>query len=124
MAQLAHAAWPGLGTAAELLLDNPFHLFLLQAFAEHIKFCANKLQLGVNFLPNTPNYDRVVEMQVCGCVCACVKRGGDASLEGQTLFTAAPEPSSTHMHNCTQSHTHSRTWLHTHAYVHPAPGAQ
>jgi hypothetical protein len=45
-----------------------------QAFAEHIRFCANKLQLGVNFLPNTPNYDRVVEMQVCraqlgGVVC-------------------------------------------------------
>jgi hypothetical protein len=37
-----------------------------QAFAEHIKFCANKLMLGVNFLPNTPNYDRVVEMQVRG----------------------------------------------------------
>ncbi len=35
----------------------------LQAFAEHIRFCANKLQLGVNFMPNTPNYDRVVEMQ-------------------------------------------------------------
>jgi len=36
----------------------------LQAFAEHIKFCANKLQLGVNFMPNTPSYERVVEMQV------------------------------------------------------------
>ncbi|KAF5827807.1 hypothetical protein DUNSADRAFT_18705, partial [Dunaliella salina] len=33
------------------------------AFAEHIKWCANKLQLGVNFMPNTPCYERVVEMQ-------------------------------------------------------------
>lgn len=33
------------------------------AFAEHIRFCANKYGLGVNFMPNTPNYDRVVEMQ-------------------------------------------------------------
>ena len=32
----------------------------VQAFAEHIRFCANKLQLGVNFMPNTPNFDRVV----------------------------------------------------------------
>ena len=35
----------------------------VQAFAEHIKYCANKYGLGVNFMPNTPNYDRVVEMQ-------------------------------------------------------------
>lgn len=35
-----------------------------QAFAEHIKWCANKLQLGVSFMPNTPCYERVVEMQV------------------------------------------------------------
>jgi len=35
----------------------------VMAFAEHIKWCANKLQLGVNFMPNTPCYERVVEMQ-------------------------------------------------------------
>ena len=35
----------------------------VQAFAEHIRYCANKFGLGVNFMPNTPNYDRVVEMQ-------------------------------------------------------------
>ncbi|GAX82053.1 hypothetical protein CEUSTIGMA_g9481.t1 [Chlamydomonas eustigma] len=35
----------------------------VQAFAEHIKWCANKYGLGVNFMPNTPNFDRVVEMQ-------------------------------------------------------------
>ncbi|KAG2495930.1 hypothetical protein HYH03_005861 [Edaphochlamys debaryana] len=35
----------------------------VQAFAEHIRFCANKFEMGVNLLPNTPNYDRVVEMQ-------------------------------------------------------------
>lgn len=36
----------------------------MQAFAEHIRFCANKFEMGVNLMPNTPNYDRVVEMQV------------------------------------------------------------
>ncbi len=36
----------------------------VQAFAEHIRFCANKFEMGVNLMPNTPNYDRVVEMQV------------------------------------------------------------
>lgn len=41
----------------------PLHSSIHQAFAEHIKFCANKIALGVNFMPNTPNYDRVVEMQ-------------------------------------------------------------
>ncbi|GLC39630.1 hypothetical protein PLESTM_000919800 [Pleodorina starrii] len=35
----------------------------VQLFAEHIRFCANKFEMGVNFVPNTPNYDRVVEMQ-------------------------------------------------------------
>ncbi|GFR44718.1 hypothetical protein Agub_g6041 [Astrephomene gubernaculifera] len=35
----------------------------VQAFAEHIRYCANKFELGVNLMPNTPNYDRVVEMQ-------------------------------------------------------------
>lgn len=35
----------------------------VQAFAEHIRFCANKFEMGVNLMPNTPNYDRVVEMQ-------------------------------------------------------------
>jgi hypothetical protein len=34
------------------------------AFAEHLRFCANKFSLGINLMPNTPNYDRVVEMQV------------------------------------------------------------
>jgi hypothetical protein len=32
-------------------------------FNEHVRFCANKFEIGVNFMPNTPNYDRVVEMQ-------------------------------------------------------------
>ncbi|KAG1678269.1 hypothetical protein FOA52_013890 [Chlamydomonas sp. UWO 241] len=32
-------------------------------FAEHIRMCANKYGLGVNFMPGTPCYDRVVEMQ-------------------------------------------------------------
>ncbi|EFJ42702.1 hypothetical protein VOLCADRAFT_97128 [Volvox carteri f. nagariensis] len=35
----------------------------VQLFAEHIRYCANKFEMGVNFVPNTPNYDRVVEMQ-------------------------------------------------------------
>ncbi|KXZ50585.1 hypothetical protein GPECTOR_16g760 [Gonium pectorale] len=35
----------------------------VQAFAEHIRHCANKYEMGVNLVPNTPNYDRVVEMQ-------------------------------------------------------------
>ncbi len=36
----------------------------LQAFAEHIRFCANKLLLGVNYMSaSVPCYDRVVEMQ-------------------------------------------------------------
>lgn len=35
----------------------------VQAFAEHIKLCANKMALGVNYMPATPCYDRVVEMQ-------------------------------------------------------------
>ena len=34
----------------------------VQAFAEHIKFCAKKIALGVNFLNNQPCFDRVVEM--------------------------------------------------------------
>jgi hypothetical protein len=38
----------------------------VQLFAEHIRFCANKFEMGVNLMPNTPNYDRVVEMQVRG----------------------------------------------------------
>ncbi len=50
------AAWTPRFTRASLL-------HTAQAFAEHIRFCANKMQLGVNFMPNTPNYDRVVEMQ-------------------------------------------------------------
>lgn len=47
---------------AEILMKTS--LSFMQAFGEHIKFCANKLQLGVNFMNNVPNYDRVVEMQV------------------------------------------------------------
>ncbi|GIM02642.1 hypothetical protein Vretimale_7429, partial [Volvox reticuliferus] len=35
----------------------------VQVFAEHIRHCANKFELGVNLMPNTPNFDRVVEMQ-------------------------------------------------------------
>ena len=41
----------------------PPSVLALQAFAEHIRYCANKVGLGVNFMPNTPSYDRVVEMQ-------------------------------------------------------------
>lgn len=32
------------------------------AFSEHIRVCANKFEVGVNFRINAPNYDRVVEM--------------------------------------------------------------
>lgn len=34
----------------------------VHAFAAHIRFCAAKMNLGVNFMHNTPNLDRVVEM--------------------------------------------------------------
>ena len=51
--------WPQVKIARLALAE----LGRVQAFAEHIKFCANKFGLGVNFMPNTPNYDRVVEMQ-------------------------------------------------------------
>lgn len=34
----------------------------VRAFATHIRACAAKLQLGINFLTETPNLDRVVEM--------------------------------------------------------------
>ena len=33
---------------------------------------ANKLQLSVNFMPGTPCYERVVEMQVCAALVPCV----------------------------------------------------
>lgn len=32
------------------------------AFSKHIRTCANKYEVGVNFRVNSPNYDRVVEM--------------------------------------------------------------
>lgn len=54
------------------IFKNTLCGFGTQAFAAHIRFCANKMQLGVNFLPNTPNYDRVVEMQVSCRVAAMV----------------------------------------------------
>lgn len=51
--------WPMVQVARRALAE----LGRVQAFAEHIKYCANKFYIGVNLLPNTPNYDRVVEMQ-------------------------------------------------------------
>lgn len=53
------AIWPQVQRARLALAE----LGRVQAFAEHIKFCANKLQLGINFMGGTPSYDRVVEMQ-------------------------------------------------------------
>ncbi|KAL6753098.1 hypothetical protein V8C86DRAFT_2438700 [Haematococcus lacustris] len=59
------AIWPQVQVARLAQAE----LARVQAFAEHIRYCANKLQLGVNFMPNTPNYDRVVEMQARGLTC-------------------------------------------------------
>ena len=51
--------WPQVQLARLALAE----LGRVQAFAEHIRLCANKYEMGVNFLKDTPNYDRVVEMQ-------------------------------------------------------------
>lgn len=53
------AIWPQVQMARLAMAE----LGRVLAFAEHIKFCANKMALGVNYMPNTPCYDRVVEMQ-------------------------------------------------------------
>jgi len=50
--------WPKVRIAAIAEVE----LGRVQAFAEHIKYCANKFELGVNLLPDTPNFERVVEM--------------------------------------------------------------
>ncbi len=44
---------------AQLVLSE---LARVRIFAAHMRACAAKLQLGVNFMKNTPNLDRVVEM--------------------------------------------------------------
>ncbi len=76
----------------------------VQAFAEHIRMCANKVGLGVNFMPNTPCYDRVVEMQALNE--ALLKAFPDVAsddypwpdyeIKGKqgTGWVAAPEPKS------------------------------
>lgn len=38
-------------------------LWRVSHFLSHIRACANKLTLGVNYVPGTPNWDRVVEMR-------------------------------------------------------------
>jgi hypothetical protein len=53
------AIWPRVQVARIAAAE----LGRVAAFAEHIKVCANKFGLGVNFMPGTPCYDRVVEMQ-------------------------------------------------------------
>ncbi|KAK9813278.1 hypothetical protein WJX72_011826 [[Myrmecia] bisecta] len=44
-------------TAAQAELDR------VAAFMAHIRSCAIKMEIGVNYVPATPNLDRVVEMQ-------------------------------------------------------------
>lgn len=53
------AIWPQVtvATAAQQELDR------VGRFIEHIRFCAEKMEIGVNFVPETPNLDRVVEMR-------------------------------------------------------------
>ncbi|KAL0050091.1 hypothetical protein WJX82_004313 [Trebouxia sp. C0006] len=52
------AIWPQVSIAQAAQGE----LHRVERFIEHIRACAEKMEIGVNYVPETPNLDRVVEM--------------------------------------------------------------
>ncbi|KAL0041510.1 hypothetical protein WJX79_005750 [Trebouxia sp. C0005] len=52
------AIWPQVSIAQAAQGE----LHRVERFIEHIRMCAEKMEIGVNYVPETPNLDRVVEM--------------------------------------------------------------